>query len=67
MTKVYPVLRKVCWGLGMISLILGLLLKIVTFWAAVDWKYSTRGALGLAAVLFLCALATREMEHTGPS
>ena len=67
MTKVYPVLRKVCWGLGVISLILGLLLKIVTLWAVVDWRYSTRGALVLAAVLFLCALATPEMEHPGPS
>jgi hypothetical protein len=67
MTKAYPVLRKVCWGLGVISLILGLLLKIATLLTAVDWKYSTRGAILLAAALFLCALATREMEHTGSS
>ena len=67
MTKVYPVLRKVCWGLGVISLILGLLLKIVTLFTLVDWRYSTRGAILLAAVLFLCALATREMEHPGSS
>jgi len=67
MTKVYPVLRKVCWGLGVISLILGLLLKIVTLFAEVEWRYSTRGALVLAVVFFLCALATREMEPTGSS
>jgi hypothetical protein len=67
MTKVYPVLRKVCWGLGVISLILGLLLKIVTSLTAVYWRFSTRGAILLAAVLFLCVLATREMEHTGSS
>ena len=56
MTKIYPLLRKVCWGLGVISLILGLVLKIVTLLTVVDWRYSTRGALVLAAVLFLvCA------------
>ena len=67
MTKVYPMLCKVCWGAGVISLILGLVLRIVTLWTQVDWKYSTRGALALAAVLFLCVLATREMDHSTSS
>jgi len=51
----------------MIGLILGLLLRLVTVWAAVDWRYSTRGALILAAVLFLCVLATGQMERTSSS
>ncbi len=67
MTGVYRAVGKASWVLGVISLILGLLLKLVTLWADVNWRYTPRGALILAAGLFLCALATREMERSGSS
>ncbi len=68
MAGVYRGVSKVSWVLGVISLVLGLLPRLVRVWAdAVDWSYSTRGALLLAAVLFLCTLATREMERAGSS
>ena len=67
MTGVYRAVGKASWVLGVISLILGLLLKLVTQWKDVNWRYTPRGALILAAVLFLCALATREMERWGSS
>jgi hypothetical protein len=51
----------------MIGLILGLLLRLVSVWATVDWRYSTRGALIFAAVLFLCVLATGQMERASSS
>jgi len=67
MVKLYSVVRKACWFLGMISLVLGLLLKVATLFREIDWRYSTRGALLLAIVFFVGALATRGMEHEGSS
>ena len=66
MTGVYQIVRKGCWGLGMISLVAGLLLRLAMAWRDTLWVVSPRGALIGAAVLFLCSLATREMERTGP-
>jgi hypothetical protein len=65
MTGVYQIVRKVSWGLGMISLVAGLVLRLAMVWRDAAWVVSTRGALILAAVLFLCSLATGEMERTG--
>jgi hypothetical protein len=67
MTGVYQIVRKVSWGLGMISLVAGLVLRLAMVWRDATWVVSTRGALIGAAVLFLCSLATGEMEHTGSS
>ena len=67
MTGVYRAVGKASWVLGVVSLILGLLLRLVNLWTDVNWRYTPRGALILAAVLFLCALATREMERWGSS
>jgi len=61
MTGIYGTLSKVTWGLGVIALILGVLARIVNLFGNVDWRFTPRGALVIAAVLFLCAIATREV------
>jgi len=63
MTRICRFLFQACWGLGILSLLAGVVLKVVPAWAD-RWGTSPRGGLALAAVLFLCALATREMGKT---
>jgi len=63
MARIYRILFQACWGLGILSLLAGALLKLMPAWAD-RLATSPRGGLALAAVLFLCALATREMSKT---
>jgi hypothetical protein len=60
MARVSRILFALCWGLGFLSLVLAVVLRLVPHWVA---RLSTtpRGGLIFAATLFLCALATREM------
>jgi hypothetical protein len=67
MTGVYQIVRKVSWGLGMISLVAGLVLRLAMAWRDATWVVSTRGAMIGKGVLFLCSLATAEMERIGSS
>jgi hypothetical protein len=63
MTRICRILFQACWGLGILSLLAALVLKALPAWAD-SLGTSPRGGLALAAVLFLCALATREMGKT---
>lgn len=65
MAQIYMRLSRVVWGLGMASLLASVVLKAVPRWAD---KLSTppHGILVFAAVLFLCSLATREVQRTVP-
>ena len=62
MSRAFRVLIAVSWGLGLLNLVAGIVLKLVP---TLIQRTSTtpRGSLVFAGVLFLCALATREMER----
>lgn len=62
MSRVYRSLIGVCWALGLLCMVAGAVLRFVPIFAE-RFALSPRGGLILAAVLFLCALATREMER----
>ncbi len=63
MARIYRILVGVSWGLGLLSMMVGAVLKLVHGWAAA-WNTSPRGGMIFAGTLFLCALATREMERS---
>jgi len=63
MARICRILFQACWGLGILSLLAGIVLKALPTLAD-RLGTSPRGGLALAAVLFLCALATREMGKT---
>jgi hypothetical protein len=63
MARIYRTLFQACWALGLLSLLAGIVLKARPTLAD-RLGTSPRGGLALAAVLFLCALATREMGKT---
>jgi hypothetical protein len=59
MTSLYRILVEFCWAAGT----LGLLLAVgARFLPSVGEVVTPRGALIFASALFLCTLATREME-----
>lgn len=62
MSRIYRILLEACWGLGVLSLGVAVVLKLVPAWAEMV-RGTPRGGLVLAGVLFLCVLATREMER----
>jgi len=64
MSGVYRSLAGACWVVGLLSMVVGAVIKLVP---ALYQKtpVSPRGILVLAGVLFLCVLATREMERPG--
>jgi len=66
MSKVYCSVLEVCWGLGLICTVASVVLKVLP---SLQTKLgaSPRGGLLLAAVLFLCALATGEARKAPPS
>jgi uncharacterized membrane protein YkvI len=66
MSKVYRSVLEVCWALGLISLVLSVVLKPLPI-LQVRLGVSPRGGIILAAVLFLCVLATGEARKTPPS
>lgn len=61
MSQVYRILVQLCWAAGLLSVLAALVLKFVPTWVD-SVAASPRGALIFASALFLCALATREME-----
>jgi hypothetical protein len=63
MSRVYRVLIAVSWGLGLLSLVAGIVLRVSPALTQ-RTNVNARGGLIFAGVLFLCALATREMERT---
>ena len=66
MSKVYSGLLEVCWGLGLICMVASVVLRLLPTLQE-KLPVSPRGGLMLAAVLFLCALATGEMRRTPTS
>ncbi len=66
MARIYRILVGACWGLGVLSLVMGVAIRIFPSWAE-RFNTSPRGALILAGTLFLCTLATRAQEANGPA
>jgi hypothetical protein len=66
MSKVYRTVLGVSWGLGLICIVGSLLLKLLPSLEAA-LSVSPRTGMMLAAVLFLCALASGEAGRTPPS
>ncbi|MFQ5818130.1 MAG: hypothetical protein ACE5H2_09295 [Terriglobia bacterium] len=62
MTYLYRILVGTCWGLGVLSLGAAMILKLAPVWAEM-LNTPPRGGLIFASALFLCALATREMQR----
>jgi hypothetical protein len=64
MARFYRSLMEVCWALGMLSLVLGVIVK---FSPVLMRRLDTqpRGILVFAGVLFLSAIATRAVGRTG--
>ena len=66
MSKVYRTVLGVSWGLGVICLVATLVLKLLPS-VEKTLGVTTRGGIILAAVLFLCTLASGEAGRTPPS
>lgn len=66
MARIYQMLVGACWVGGLLSLLAAVILKLAPAWAQ-GLDFSPRGGLVFASSLFLCALATREVERTGTS
>jgi hypothetical protein len=65
MAAMYRRLIGLCWGVGLLMTVAALVVRLVPVLEQRS-NPSPRGLLILAGVLFLCALATGEMER-GPS
>jgi hypothetical protein len=62
MSGIYPILVRVCWALGLLSLLAAVALKLMP--ALIDkLRVSPRGGLEFAVALFLCAIATQYIER----
>jgi uncharacterized membrane protein YgdD (TMEM256/DUF423 family) len=66
MGKVYRTVLGVSWGLGVICIVASLVLKLLPS-LEIKLDVTPRGGIVMAAVLFLCALATGEAGRTPPS
>jgi hypothetical protein len=66
MARLYRSLIGTCWVLGLLSTLAGIFLRLVPKVVA-KTNLSPRAGLILAGVLFLCVLATREMERRSTS
>ncbi|MBI1956432.1 MAG: hypothetical protein HYS38_08570 [Acidobacteria bacterium] len=62
MASLYRIIFGVSWGLGLLSLVGAVVLKVVPAWREVV-NTNSHGGLIFASALFLCALATREMQR----
>jgi len=63
MVRLYRSIVQICWILGVVSMVAGVVLKVVPTLGE-RLGTSPRGGLILAGVLFLCALATGEVQRT---
>ena len=66
MGKVYRTVLGVSWGLGVICMVASLVLKLLPS-LEIKLDVTPRGGIVMAAVLFLCALASGEAGRTPPS
>jgi hypothetical protein len=63
MARLCRSLAEVCWALGLLCMLAGVLFRLVPSLME-RTTFTSRGGLILAGVLFLCSLATREVERT---
>ena len=63
MPKIYRLISQLSSPLGLLALLAAIVLRVTPSLVA-RTGLSPRGALEFAAVLFLCALATRDVERT---
>ncbi len=61
MTQIYSLILPVCWGLGLVSMLAGVIIKLAHLSATVTIAPHT--GFIVAGAFFLCALATREMQR----
>jgi len=66
MAKVYRSALEVSWAIGVLSLIAAFVVRLVPGFIE-KYGFSARGALVLAAVLFLCVLASGEALNSARS
>jgi hypothetical protein len=66
MSKVYRRVLEVCWALGVVSLVVSVVLRVLPI-SRIPLGVTPRGGLILAAVSFLGVLATGEAQKTPPS
>ncbi|MGA2610480.1 MAG: hypothetical protein ABSH01_23800 [Terriglobia bacterium] len=66
MSKVYRSLLEVCWGVGLICMVGSIVLRLLPMLQDTI-GISPRGGMMLAAILFLCAIATGEARRALPS
>ncbi|MGE5325624.1 MAG: hypothetical protein ACM3NO_01185 [Deltaproteobacteria bacterium] len=64
MARLYRSFMEVCWALGVGSMFIGVILKFAPTLSE-RFDIHPRGALIMAAVLFLCSAATRAVGRTG--
>ena len=62
MTRIYRMIVAISWGLGVLSTLIGVALKLAPSLAE-RFNTTPRAGVIMAGTLFLCALATREMER----
>jgi hypothetical protein len=60
--KIYDVISRLCWGLGLLSMLAALVIKWRHLAGTLDIAPHT--GFVVASALFLCALATRDMSRT---
>lgn len=61
MTQIYRLILPVSWGLGLVSMLAGMIIKLAHLSATVTIAPHT--GFVVAGAFFLCALATREMQR----
>jgi hypothetical protein len=62
MTQIYGIVCKLSWALGLLSILVGIVVKLAHLEAKLTITSHT--AFIVASTFFLCALATREMQRT---
>jgi hypothetical protein len=62
MTQIYRLVFQLSWVLGLLTILLALLIKLLHLEAKL--AITSHTALLAAGTFFLCALATREMQRT---
>ena len=62
MTQIYRIVSKLSWVLGLLSMIAAVVIKLMRLEARLTVTAHTMFLI--AGTLFLCALATREMERS---
>jgi hypothetical protein len=65
MTQIYRIVFQLSWALGLLSIVAGVLIKLLHLEAKLT--IAPRTAFLAASAFFLCALATREMQRSQTS